>query len=122
MKIYTAGPMRRVSMEYAKWWRAEVERRCPKHTFIHPTDKVEDTGSKDGRRAIVAADLRAIQQADAILAYCHMESTGTPMELVYGHIWNKINIVVCPDPSSWHEYHSDKLLPTLEAAIEYLNR
>lgn len=78
---------------------------------------------------IVKGDRNDIIESDIFLAYCWQPSWGTAMEIHFAHErqqsmnGHRLIVVVVPEGqriSPWLRYHSDVVVPTLEAAAQWI--
>jgi nucleoside 2-deoxyribosyltransferase len=68
-------------------------------------------------KLIVERDVKAIKEADAVVAYLpEMKTIGTHMEIVYGRMFKKAVFIVTPHQQShpWLKYHATALFDSLD--------
>jgi nucleoside 2-deoxyribosyltransferase len=118
-KIYLAGPMLGCTPDQMSGWREEVKQRLGmKCDFADPV--LMEIGETEAHK-LVTADLKAIKQADLVLAYCWKPSPGTAMELVYANRIYEVPVLsVNLIESPWVKFHSDYHADTLNSAIDFL--
>jgi nucleoside 2-deoxyribosyltransferase len=81
----------------------------------------------DSANEIVEFDLQDVRDADLLLVNYCKTSIGTAMEVFYaGHDLGKFVIAFSPyeyaDQSPWMVKYCTKILPDLDAALEYIRR
>lgn len=76
-------------------------------------------------KEIVELDKIDITRCDVVLANMLPDKTktGSNMEIIYAWMLGKL-VVIVHDPnkpiSPWHRYHAQKIVPTLEEALDYI--
>jgi hypothetical protein len=118
--VYLSGGIKDFTEEDKHDWR-ERAKKLLKTNWIDPT-----RFSYDGRHPehVVETDKRDIMASDYLLVYFIRPSVGTSMEIMYAHFHDIPVYTVNEfgyDLSPWLLYHSDKMFPTLEEAIEAIN-
>lgn len=140
--VYLSGPMAGCTDSEAKDWRDEASRLfyCALEEFPKPVGENliirtldptrHDYRNKDCSqlavaKTIVEDDKIDIERSAAVLVYPHKISVGTSMEILYA--WERGKYVVTVDEghyplSPWTIYHSNKLVTTLDYAVESIIR
>jgi len=118
--VYVAGPMEDCSEDYMTSWRNKVSdqleasgisvldptRRVSFHDQI--TDLQDNAKSRNTCQRIFKQDMQDIANSKVILAdvrRCSGRGTGTSMELMFGHIKNKIIILVADEKDFIHPFY-----------------
>ncbi len=120
-RIYLAGPISGCNDEQKRFWREHVRGRFTDiFDYIDPLEGPVDDKATPYR--LVERDLRAIEQADAILAHMWRESIGTAMGLV--HAKSKGKVVVVSDPNRLNNrllhFYADVVEHDLDRALKSL--
>jgi hypothetical protein len=76
-------------------------------------------------KEIVELDKIDIMQSDVLLANMlpDKSKTGSNMEIIYAFERGKLTVIVVPEGlpvSPWHRYHAQKIVHTLDDALEYI--
>jgi len=73
-------------------------------------------------REIVESDKNDINGCDILLANVWKIGVGTSMEILYAWERHKDVYIVAPDGkvSPWISYHSAKVFPSIEAAVDFI--
>lgn len=122
-RLYLAGPINACSDSEAKDWRESVKTELAGlYEFSDPMQRDYRGQEHAAFNAIVSGDMDDIQGCDVILANCPKPSVGTSMEVFYASfcLGKRVISVVPSNPSPWLIRFSDKVLPDIHAAIEYL--
>lgn len=122
--VYLAGGISGLGDNECNGWRAEAKALLPREIdVLDPMSR--DYRGKEGEnvKAIVEGDLADIQSCQVIIAYCPRPSWGTAMEIHYAATADGYRRTVAVVPagvavSPWLRYHTDAVVPTLEAAVE----
>lgn len=127
--LYCGGPIQNCTHHEIHGWREELKRLVPSNfVVVDPSDRVVSDYSKltsRERRELVERDLDDIFNCDALVFNAWRPSFGSPQEIVYGHL-NRIPVVTvypCVDvnqASPWLTYHSDRIVTSVAAAVEFL--
>lgn len=127
-KIYLCGPIMDCAIGEMKDWRTRAkERLAGRFIVLDPMRRNFRDNEIDSSNEIVEFDLQDIRDADLILVNYSKASVGTSMEVFYAsHDLGKFVISFSPysfkDCSPWMVRFSTKILPTLEAALGYIER
>jgi nucleoside 2-deoxyribosyltransferase len=123
MRVYLAGPIANMSDAETHDWR-EMVARVLGDIGIEAVDpaKVRDFRGVPypGDLAVVEPDKADIDSCDVLLAYTHVPSVGTSMEILYAWERAKFVVIVHPDPahaSPWLHYHAHVLEGWFDTAI-----
>ena len=125
-KIYLSGPIMDEHPELAKTWRERARERLRDHfVLLDPMRRNFKDREVDSANEIVEFDLQDVRDADIILVNYSKTSIGTAMEVFYAsHDLGKFVVAFSPfsfsDSSPWMVKHCTKILPSLDAAIEYI--
>lgn len=126
-KIYLSGPiMDALRNGEATSWRERAKARLAEHFILLDPMRRDFTDREvDSANEIVEFDLQDVRDADIILVNYTKASIGTAMEVFYAsHDLGKFVVTFSPIPfkecSPWMVRHSTKILPTLDAAIDYI--
>ena len=112
--------------ELAKTWRERARERLRDHfVLLDPMRRNFKDREVDSANEIVEFDLQDVRDADIILVNYSKTSIGTAMEVFYAsHDLGKFVVAFSPfsfsDSSPWMVKHCTKILPSLDAAIEYI--
>lgn len=125
-KIYLCGPIMEEYQGRAREWRREARLLLQSQfRLLDPMRRNFQDRQVDSANEIVEFDLQDVRDADILLVNYCKPSIGTSMEVFYAaHDLGKF--VVCfssyhfEDCSPWMVRFSTKILPSLEAACEYL--
>lgn len=124
-RFYLAGPIRKVSEEWATVWREKAIHDLAKIGFdsLSPMHRTNLSSVQ-----IVEQDLRDIQLATAVLAYVPEDivTIGTPMEIFYAnYVLNKPVIVFGVNVetlSPWIKEHCISWNYQYEEAIDFIRK
>lgn len=125
-KIYLSGPIMDEHPELAKTWRERAKERLRDNfVLLDPMRRNFKDREVDSANEIVEFDLQDVRDADIILVNYSKTSIGTAMEVFYAsHDLGKFVVAFSPfsfsDSSPWMVKHCTKILPSLEAAMEYI--
>jgi len=125
--IYLSGPIMDEHLGDAREWRELAKSRLSgQFRILDPMRRNFKDREVDSANEIVEFDLQDVHDADILLVNYNKASIGTSMEVFYAaHDLGKFVISFSPfsfqDCSPWMVRYSTKILPTLEAAIHYLN-
>jgi hypothetical protein len=109
-------------------WRARTRERLGQaFTLLDPMRRSFVDHAVDSANEIVEFDLQDIRDADLLLVNYSKPSIGTAMEVFYAsHDLDKFVIAFSPlsfsDCSPWMVRYCTKILPDLEAALDYIER
>jgi nucleoside 2-deoxyribosyltransferase len=124
--IYLCGPIMDASPDDSKSWRQRAkERLAGKFILLDPMRRNFRDREIDSANEIVEFDLQDVRNADILLVNYTKASIGTSMEVFYAsHDLGKFVIAFSPeayqDMSPWMVKFCTKILPDLNAAIEYI--
>ena len=127
-KIYLCGPIMDCSGEESATWRQRSkERLAGKFVVLDPMRRDFRDREIDSANEIVEFDLQDVRDADILLVNYSKASIGTSMEVFYAtHDQGKFVIAFSPYPyqeqSPWMVKFCTKILPDLNAALEYIER
>lgn len=127
-RIYLCGPIMDCSGDDSKTWRQRSkERLAGKFVLLDPMRRNFRDREIDSANEIVEFDLQDVRDADILLVNYSKASIGTSMEVFYAsHELGKFVIAFSPDPyqdqSPWMVKYCTKILPDLEAALDYIER
>lgn len=134
--IYLGGPINGCTDEEANGWREKfidlMADRVGTFSYLDPIRRDYRGREDECVQEIIEGDCDDILDSDVILAYCWQPSWGTAMEIFYA--WDRRNflrmgyqprriVVVVPlgaRVSPWLRGHSDVVVPTLEAAADWI--
>ena len=127
-KIYLCGPIMDCAAHESKDWRTRSkERLAGRFILLDPMRRNFRDKELDSANEIVEFDLQDIRDADLVLVNYAKPSIGTAMETFYAsHDAGKFVIAFSPLPfqecSPWMVRFCTKILPSLEAALTYIER
>ena len=127
-RIYLCGPVMDANPDAAKDWRTRAkERLAGRFILLDPMRRNFRDRELDSANEIVEFDLQDIREADLLLVNYCKPSIGTAMETFYAsHDQGKFVIAFSPfgfaDSSPWMLRFCTKILPDLEAALNYIER
>lgn len=127
-RIYLCGPVMDVADEERTSWRQRAkERLAGKFVLLDPMRRNFRDNEIDSANEIVEFDLQDVRDADILLVNYCKPSIGTAMEVFYAsHEQGKFVIAFSPFPyadmSPWMVRFCTKILPDLEAALDYIER
>ena len=110
----------------ATTWRERAKERLGTHfTLLDPMRRNFKDREVDSANEIVEFDLQDVRDADILLVNYNKASIGTSMEIFYAaHDLGKFIVAFSPIPfkecSPWIVRHCTKILPSLEAAMDYI--
>ena len=127
-RIYLSGPIMDEHAGVAREWR-----ECAKHLLgdrfklLDPMRRKFVDRQVDSANEIVEFDLQDVRDADLILVNYSKPSIGTSMEVFYAaHDLGRFVVAFSDfefkDCSPWMARYCTKILPSLEAAAEYIVR
>ena len=125
-KIYLCGPIMDEHEGHARAWRTQATKLLKRDfTLLDPMRRNFKDREVDSANEIVEFDLQDIRDADIILVNYNKASIGTSMEVFYAsHELKKFVVAFSPftfkDCSPWMVRYCTKILPSLEAAMQYL--
>ncbi|MFN2351218.1 MAG: nucleoside 2-deoxyribosyltransferase domain-containing protein [Kiritimatiellia bacterium] len=125
-KIYLCGPIMEEHAGVARQWRRTVMRRLGRnYELLDPMRRNFKDREVDSANEIVEFDLQDIRDADIVLVNYSKSSVGTSMEVFYAaHDLGKFVIAFAPfsfqDCSPWMVRFCTKILPSLDASLEYI--
>ncbi len=124
--IYLCGPIMDESPQGAREWRRLAHRRLDRHFIVlDPMRRNFKDREVDSANEIVEFDLQDVRDADLLLVNYSKPSIGTAMEVFYAsHDLGKFVVAFSPfsfrDCSPWMVRFCTKILPSLEAALDYI--
>ena len=96
--VYLAGPISGCNEAQRSQWRNEVKTRYSRYfEFLDPTSKSELRSENASSWDVVIADLRAIENADGMIANMWRESIGTAIGMVHAQRAGKPVIIADPN-------------------------
>lgn len=125
-KIYLSGPIMDEHPELAATWRERAKDQLREYfVLLDPMRRNFKDREVDSANEIVEFDLQDVRDADIVLVNYSKTSIGTAMEVFYAsHDLGKFVVAFSPfsfkDSSPWMVKHCTKILPSLDAAIEYI--
>ncbi|MBI2433646.1 MAG: nucleoside 2-deoxyribosyltransferase [Candidatus Hydrogenedentes bacterium] len=127
-KIYLCGPIMDCSGEEGVTWRKRAkERLAGRFVLLDPMRRNFRDREIDSANEIVEFDLQDVRDADILLVNYSKPSIGTSMEVFYaahdlGKFVIAFNPCPFPDMSPWMVRFCTKILPNLDAALDYVER
>jgi len=115
-------------MGEAQDWRTRAKERLAQNfILLDPMRRNFRDNEIDSSNEIVEFDLQDVRDADIVLVNYSKASIGTAMEVFYAsHDLGKFVIAFAPfefkDCSPWMVRYCTKILPTLDAALTYIER
>jgi nucleoside 2-deoxyribosyltransferase len=125
-RVYLCGPIMDCKQDEKKDWRTRAkERLAGRFVLLDPKRRNFRDNEIGGANEIVEFDLQDIRDADVILVNYSKASIGTAMEVFYaGHELHKFVIAFSPfdykNCSPWMVRYCTKILPNLDAAVDYI--
>jgi nucleoside 2-deoxyribosyltransferase len=125
-KVYLSGPIMDEHHGAARAWRDEAKRRLGgDFALLDPMRRNFKDREVDSANEIVEFDLQDVRDADILLVNYSKASIGTAMEVFYAsQNLGKFVVAFSPfsfkDSSPWMVRYCTKILPTLEAACDYV--
>ena len=126
MTIYLSGPIMDEHEGAARDWRTAAKGLLGKDfRILDPMRRKFVDRQVDSANEIVEFDLQDVRDADIVLVNYNKPSIGTSMEVFYA-AFNQGKFVISFSPftfencSPWMVRFSTKILPSLEAACEYI--
>ena len=125
-KIYLCGPIMDEHEGHARAWRTLARQRLQSSfTLLDPMRRNFKDREVDSANEIVEFDLQDVRDADIIIVNYNKPSIGTAMEVFYAsHVLHKFVIAFSPfsfqDCNPWMVKYCTKILPSLEAATDYI--
>ncbi len=126
LTIYLCGPIMDEHGGKARAWRETARRELGRDfALLDPMRRNFKDREVDSANEIVEFDLQDVREADLLLVNYSKPSIGTAMEVFYAsHDLGKFVIAFSPFPfeacSPWMVKFTTKILPSLEAAIDYV--
>ncbi len=126
--VYLSGPIKDCEEGETKDWRTRAkERLAGRFILLDPMRRNFRDNEIDSANEIVEFDLQDIRDADVVLVNYSKPSIGTAMEVFYAsHDMGKFVIAFSAIPyqqcSPWMVRFSTKILPSLGAALDYIER
>ncbi len=113
--------------ESKPWRQRAKERLAGEFILLDPMRRNFRDREIDSANEIVEFDLQDVRDADILLVNYNKASIGTSMEVFYAaHDLGKFVIAFSPitfkDMSPWMVRYCTKVLPGLEAALDYIER
>lgn len=127
-RIYLCGPIMDCTHAEGVTWRQRAkERLAGRFVLLDPMRRNFRDREIDSANEIVEFDLQDVRDADIMLVNYSKASIGTSMEVFYAsHNLGKFVIAFGPhdfkDMSPWMVRFCTKILPDVEAAMEYIER
>ena len=129
-KIYLCGPIMDCAIGEMKDWRTRAKERLAgngRFILLDPMRRSFRDNEIDSANEIVEFDLQDIRDADLLLVNYSKASVGTSMEVFYAsHDLGKFVIGFSPfefkNCSPWMVRFCTKITPSLDAAINYIER
>lgn len=127
-RIYLCGPIMDCAPSESIPWRERAKRRLEsRFVLLDPMRRSFRDREIDSANEIVEFDLQDVRDADLLLVNYNKASIGTAMEVFYAaHDLGKFVIAFSPerfqDLSPWMVRFCTKILPDLDAALEYIER
>jgi nucleoside 2-deoxyribosyltransferase len=125
-KIYLSGPIMDETHDDARTWRELAKQRlCDHFILLDPMRRNFKDREVDSANEIVEFDLQDVRDADIILVNYNKPSIGTAMEVFYAaHDLGKFIVAFSPytfkDCSPWMVKYCTKILPDLDASLDYI--
>lgn len=125
-KVYLSGPIMDEYEGRARLWRETAKQLLGQYfILLDPMRRNFKDREVDSANEIVEFDLQDVRDADILLVNYDKPSIGTAMEVFYAaHDLGKFVVAFSPfqfkDCSPWMVRYCTKILPSLEAACEYL--
>lgn len=125
-KIYLCGPIMDEHAGRAREWRAVARQKLGQSfVLLDPMRRNFKDREVDSANEIVEFDLQDIRHADIILVNYTKPSIGTAMEVFYAsHNLGRFVVAFSPfsfkNSSPWMVRYCTKILPSLDAAIAYI--
>ena len=125
-KIYLCGPIMDEHEGHARAWRELAKRRLQSSfTLLDPMRRNFKDREVDSANEIVEFDLQDIRNADILLVNYSKPSIGTAMEVFYAaNNLQKFVVAFAPfdfkNCSPWMVRYCTKILPSLDAAVDYI--
>ena len=125
-KIYLSGPIMDETHDDAKTWRELAKQSlCDHFILLDPMRRNFKDREVDSANEIVEFDLQDVRDADIILVNYNKPSIGTAMEVFYAaHDLGKFIVAFSPytfkDCSPWMVKYCTKILPDLDASLDYI--
>jgi nucleoside 2-deoxyribosyltransferase len=126
-KIYLCGPIMDEQQGKAAEWRSTAHEQLAKNfVLLDPMRRNFKDREVDSANEIVEFDLQDVRDADIILVNYNKASIGTAMEVFYAsHDLGKFVVAFSPfsfaECNPWMVRFCTKILPSLDAAIAYIN-
>ncbi len=126
--IYLCGPIMGEVAGEARYWREEAKRLLGnQYQLLDPMRRDFKDNEVDSANEIVEFDLQDIRDADIVLVNYCKPSIGTAMEVFYAsYDLGKFVIAFSPFPyadcNPWMVKFTTKILPSLESAVDYIQR
>ena len=127
-KVYLSGPIMDEHEGAARAWRELAKKVLGKDfLLLDPMRRNFKDREVDSANEIVEFDLQDVRDADILLVNYNKPSIGTSMEVFYAaHDQGKFVIAFSPFPfqdmSPWMVRYCTKILPDLDAALDYIER
>ena len=125
-KIYLCGPIMDEIEGHARAWRETANKELGMDfVMLDPMRRNFKDREVDSANEIVEFDLQDVREADIVLVNYNKASIGTAMEVFYAsHDLGKFVVAFSPftfeECNPWMVKFCTKILPTLEASIEYI--
>ncbi len=124
--IYLSGPIMDEHEGTAREWREAAKSMLgDRFRLLDPMRRKFVDRQVDSANEIVEFDLQDVRDADFLLVNYNRASIGTSMEVFFAaHDLGKFVVAFSPleyqDCSPWMAKYCTKILPDLEAAVEYI--
>ena len=127
-KIYLSGPIMDEKEGHAREWREAAKSLLGEDfLLLDPMRRKFVDRQVDSANEIVEFDLQDVRDADIVLVNYSKPSIGTSMEVFYashdlGRFVVAFSALEFKDCSPWMARYCTKILPSLEAAADYIVR
>ena len=117
-----AGPIFQCEDRECISWREEAKQKLKDFEVIDPMERDYRGVEAENYGRIVEEDKELIENSDILLVNQVKLSVGTSMEIFYAWQRAKHVIVISPngENSPWLVYHSEKILQSLDEAVNYI--
>ena len=122
MRVYLAGPIFQCHDAECINWRSNAKENLQGFDVIDPMERDYRGVTDQNYKEIVEIDKELIEQSDILLVNHIKPSAGTAMEILFAWERDKHIVVVSNEKenSPWIIYHSHKIAPSLNQAINYI--
>ena len=124
MRVYLAGPIFQGEDDECIDWRKEVRKKLDGFEVIDPMDRDYRGMTDENYKKIVEEDKELINRCDILLVNHLKLSVGTSMEILYAWERKKPIVIISQNGqnSPWLIYHSEKIIQSLDEAVNYIKR